>query len=285
MNRRHVEIALCVILFVTLILLLLPATQSGRISDSDSWTRNNLKQAALAVHNFHDTYRRLPDAFNVGGSYTKDPKSVWFHLLPYVEADSLYKSGTTAAVVPCYCAPSDPYNMDPAGKVNFAANLRIFAHQTLGKERANAVGVPVIVPPSGTLCSSNLTLPRIFDGTSNVLMLTTRYAECSGESTRYAAGPADFGGFFGAGSHRLPPESGRVDDAMYQVAPKNDAKARDGCNPKPAVYGHSFSKRGLLVALVDGTVRYVGPSLSPTTFMRALCPGDGEKLLDDWLAD
>jgi len=49
-------------------------------------------------------------------------KILWFHLMPYVEADNAYKGNVHNAVVPAFNAPSDPYNSDAAGKVNFAGH-------------------------------------------------------------------------------------------------------------------------------------------------------------------
>jgi len=51
---------------------------------------NNLKQLALAFHNYADTYRKFPTAAN----YDKDGKALlsWrVHLLPYLDQAALYK--------------------------------------------------------------------------------------------------------------------------------------------------------------------------------------------------
>ena len=100
---------------------------------------------------------------------------------------------------------------NPAGIVNFAANLRVFAYDTLTPAKANLVSTAIDVP-AGVL-SSNLTFWRILDGTSEVFMLSTRYANCAGQATWYATdavGATDFGalpsrgsgGFMGAGAAR-----------------------------------------------------------------------------------
>jgi hypothetical protein len=51
---------------------------------------NNLKQLALAMHNYHSAYNKFPPAFSVD----KDDKPLlsWrVHILPYIEQDNLYK--------------------------------------------------------------------------------------------------------------------------------------------------------------------------------------------------
>src|SRR5262245_31235633 len=166
-----IELLVVIAIIAILISLLVPAVQKVREAAARTQTNNNLKQCALAIHNYHDTYRKLPDAAWQGGLYTASntPRTLWFQLLPYVEADNVYKANTHNAVINAYQAASDPYNADPAGKVNFAANIRIFGYQTLTATQANKVATN-ITAKLATNMSSNLTLPRIVDGTSNVVM-------------------------------------------------------------------------------------------------------------------
>ena len=144
-------------------------------------------------------YNRLPRAAGTGGIYTNDSRTMWFHLLPYIECDNIYKNNVHNAVVSAYLAPSDPYIGVPDGKINFAGNIRLFGYETLGKDVADnavdAAGMPTGTTLADRLASTmacGLSLPRVPDGTSNVLMLTTRYAECGTvpTSTYYSGSPA-----------------------------------------------------------------------------------------------
>jgi type II secretory pathway pseudopilin PulG len=305
-----VELLVLIAIVAILVMLLLPCAQ--RMSDQNQGqmqTRNNLRQCAIAIHNYHGVFKRLPDAAGTGGMYAKDPRSMWFHLLPYVEQDIPYRDNIHNAVVSAYLAPSDPYITTPDGKLNFAANIRLFGYETLGKDAADnavdAAGAPTGVTLADRLSptmSTRLTLTEIADGTSNVLMLATRYAECGSvvASTYYSAsptgsilatgvvpgngGPANVGapvgiargGFFGAGAHNKPADF-TSPDAIFQVAPKLEK-----CRSDDAVFGHSFSAGGLSVALADASIKSIDPNMSPTTFCRALCPSDGHALGDDW---
>jgi len=298
-----IELLVVIAIIAILIALLVPAVQKVREAAARTQTNNNLKQCALAVHNYHDTYRTLPDAYQQGGIYATAKMSMWFHLLPYVESDNIYKSSVVAiqqgSVVPSYNAPSDPYNSDNSGVVNFGANIRVFAHETLTPALANSVGVAVTPPVvSATVgAKSSLTLSRIVDGTTNVIMLVTKYSDCNLKATRYfdppGAGTAvnppkpangTTGGFFGAGTHSLAAARGPGTEVklMFQITPRNDADTVAGCVNANSVYGHAFGAGGLSTALCDASVKNISPTMLPTTFNKAICPGDQAPLGADW---
>jgi hypothetical protein len=68
--------------------LLLPAVQNVRGAANRMKSSNNMKQMALAAHNYNDTYNELP-----GNSYSPDGKPLlsWrVHILPYIEQNNLY---------------------------------------------------------------------------------------------------------------------------------------------------------------------------------------------------
>jgi RNA polymerase sigma factor (sigma-70 family) len=70
--------------------MLLPAVQKVRVAAKRTQSANNLKQIALAMHNYHDTYGRFPPQ----AISTKDGKPLlsWrVAILPFIEQDNLYK--------------------------------------------------------------------------------------------------------------------------------------------------------------------------------------------------
>ncbi len=84
-----VAIPMLLICIGILVGLLLPAVQAAREAARRMQCSNNLKQIALAMHNYNDTYNTFPPA------YTTDANGRPLHswrtlLLPYMEQQALY---------------------------------------------------------------------------------------------------------------------------------------------------------------------------------------------------
>ncbi len=94
MNRRRswggftlVELLVVIAIIGILVALLLPAVQAAREAARRSQCTNNLKQLALALQNFHDTYKNFP----TGQTDDDDEDLSWgFYILPYIEQQALY---------------------------------------------------------------------------------------------------------------------------------------------------------------------------------------------------
>ena len=94
--RRHgftlVELLVVIAIIGILVALLLPAVQSAREASRRSACLNNLKQVALAIHNYHDSHLLLPP-----GAISTNETSWHVHVLPYLERQNLYDQFTFAA--------------------------------------------------------------------------------------------------------------------------------------------------------------------------------------------
>ena len=90
MNRRGfslTELLVVIIVIAVLVALLLPAVQQAREAARRTQCKNNLKQLALAVHNYHDVHSCFP----IGNTYPKY-WSVFAQILPQLEQATLYNS-------------------------------------------------------------------------------------------------------------------------------------------------------------------------------------------------
>jgi len=128
MRRRHfggftlVELLVVIAIIGILIALLLPAVQAAREAARRSQCTNNLKQIALALHNYHDTYLVFPSGGINPVAGINGPHLInWcIAILPFIEQGSLYSqykmalpntdpanSPVVQAIVPVFNCPSD----------------------------------------------------------------------------------------------------------------------------------------------------------------------------------
>ena len=95
-----VELLVVIAIIGILIALLLPAVQAAREAARRSQCNNNLKQLALAAHNFHDTYKKFPTATHQHGLHDPGNPTGWSNnrhrwsyltvLLPFIEQQALH---------------------------------------------------------------------------------------------------------------------------------------------------------------------------------------------------
>ncbi|HKB35497.1 MAG TPA: DUF1559 domain-containing protein [Gemmataceae bacterium] len=121
-----IELLVVIAIIAVLIGLLLPAVQKVREAANRAKCGNNLKQIALATHNFHDAYQKFPTGARLPifiGDRPTGGTTLWVELLPYIEQDNLYKqwdrddnrnnvaggrNATQAQVIKVLLCPSDP---------------------------------------------------------------------------------------------------------------------------------------------------------------------------------
>lgn len=93
-----IELLVVIAIIAILIALLLPAVQQAREAARRSQCRNNMKQAGLALHNYHDTHGVFPFSTmghgSVNGGSARPLRVMnargWTMLLPYFDQAALY---------------------------------------------------------------------------------------------------------------------------------------------------------------------------------------------------
>ena len=96
-----VELLVVIAIIGILVALLLPAVQAARGAARRMSCSNNMKQWALACHNYHDVYKKFPRYGFISFMYPEQAYinerwriwqgySVHTMLLPYIEQDAIY---------------------------------------------------------------------------------------------------------------------------------------------------------------------------------------------------
>src|ERR1700704_1172169 len=84
-----VELLVVIAIIGILVALLLPAVQSAREAARRTQCTNNLKNLAIGLHNYHDTYKAFPPGFDFGDWWV----ATWgwsYHTLPFIEERALH---------------------------------------------------------------------------------------------------------------------------------------------------------------------------------------------------
>ncbi|MFO0999362.1 MAG: DUF1559 domain-containing protein [Planctomycetaceae bacterium] len=147
-----IEVLVVIAIIGVLVAILLPAVQAARSAARKTQCLNNLKQIALAIHNFHDTNRKFPPArlilnsnrtknSNDGTDTGLDEPTWLIHILPHLEQTALFtkwdvfkpyglhSSEARSAVVAAYLCPerhsaSDAVTQDVEIEIKFPCGCK-----------------------------------------------------------------------------------------------------------------------------------------------------------------
>jgi beta-lactamase regulating signal transducer with metallopeptidase domain len=143
--------------------VLLPALAKARATAQYAQSTNNLKQIALAMHNYASVHGQFPPAVVLGPD-GKTPHSWRVAILPYLEQDSLYKTYNF----------SEPWDSDNNKKL-LAQMPAVYRHPNATDVRKDIASYYVLTGEGGIFNDQPATkgtgFEKIRDGTSNTLLL------------------------------------------------------------------------------------------------------------------
>lgn len=291
-----IELLVVIAIIAILIGLLLPAVQKVREAASRAQCSNNLKQLALACHNFQDVYGQLPQAtaWPPGQGNPNNPSGIggteMSQILAFIEQQNLLNAsvpinaqelgiaypaintpmnGGGNLVKPFIC-PSDP----SLGKGANTFLTRFGIRESWGKGDCSYAGnFTVFAYGSYGNWMGHAKIPATFpDGTSNTILFAEKYNSCGSSwngGNLWAWGWDPYLSPVYATTLMQGPQLWQQQPNPWQTA----------CHPLLASTGHTG---GMNVALADGSCRLLAQGMSPTTFWYATVPNDGLPMPPDW---
>lgn len=271
-----IELLVVIAIIAILIALLLPAVQQAREAARRTTCKNKLKQLALAIHNYHDTFRLFPPGTTslrnnngCGGPATNLGAPWTVLILPYIEQANVYNTFS------CEELFTSSLNV-PGSTRNHAAWLKPNAAfqcpsdiNAAGNNNCNYFGVQGGGDISLADCSvvtqqrvfftngiiwhnAALSIRDVSDGTSNTYLL--------GETKYQVTSPIRSDAFLGwaSGTHHSS-ASGRPGVFAAAMIPMNsvpgDGGSVDMYNYYTRLFG-SFHVGGAHFAMADGSVQF-----------------------------
>ena len=270
-----IELLVVIAIISILIALLLPAVQQARESARRTQCRNNLLQAALALHNYHAAHRVLPPGcVNETGPVRSVPDGGYHfgwlaQVLPYLDEMNLYR-----AIDFSQTAYQQPVSTTGGGLL-LPPSLQCPSSVSGGLAYAGVhhdVEAPIDIDNNGVLfLNSSVQLRDITDGRAHTLLLGEMGGSVliwwsgTNSSLRNVGGGIDSGA--DVGGYMAAIEAAAL---MNQELPVDEAQAL-------TVGGFASQHQGgAYFAFADGSVRFISSRIDHETLRRLANRHDGE---------
>jgi prepilin-type N-terminal cleavage/methylation domain-containing protein/prepilin-type processing-associated H-X9-DG protein len=297
-----IELLVVIAIIAILIGLLLPAVQKIREAANRLKCSNNLKQWALAMHNYNDTFGTLP----IGASNDTAPyvRQTWVRFLwPFIEQQNLTnkdvptspfynppctigntENGLCGQKIPLYYCPSDGAGADLDSSAAYYQRRR-------GNYVVNWGNTMYDTPPPGTgkapfyhnngnrATPGTVAIATITDGLSNTLMMSETLRAWSHDDNDWRGDIQNDDGVFKFMTITTP--NSTAPDVVNWAIPNNDPLMPVTTAGSEYSAARSRHTGGVNVALCDGSIRFVRQTIALSTW-QALGTMDGGEVVANY---
>ncbi len=296
-----VELLVVIAIIGVLVALLLPAVQSAREAARRSQCISQLKQVGIAMHNYENTYQRLPV-----GAYGCCWGTWQVSALPYIEQKALYdayvmdrKFGipvddarysnplnlpvTTKNIKTLTC-PSDTKPQRTANQGityhNYVVNFGNTVYDQINYQSVTFLGAPFSEVTAVQTSKPGARFAEITDGLSNTLMLAETIQGQAGDLRGFSwwRGGAVFEGYQGPNSP--------IPDSLYAGGQcKSDHPLNPPCleattSTTTMMASRSRHPGGVQTSMCDGSTRFITNNIAIGVW-RAICSSAGGDAIDN----
>ncbi len=303
-----VELLVVIAIIGILVGLLLPAVQAAREAARRMQCTNNLKQIALALHNYESAMKRFPQETY----YNQRADGSFFYgswipqILPFFEQSALanlydhnssfFEPNNRQAIetkLQLFECPASPGGTQLTKKLRMRLSSGwviqedrgAFTADYAGQRGINAATYRIYVPGGTSPANEGIftqekgaTIASIADGTSNTIIIhesagRANWLRRDRTQRTLVSNPPEFGGWF---DYWAGPCAGWMygfeDNGLTTLGPRFINASNKWANP------FSFHVGGVNIALADGSVRSLSDTMNNVTFIGLTTLNSGEVL-------
>ena len=289
-----IELLVVIAIIAILMALLVPAVQKVREASSAAKCLNNLRQLAIAMHNYEGQKHHFPSAANISaptsltGWPTAPDNNKWYGLyiaiMPFIEQGQLANelvlnqanphytnagSATSpgATVIPITVCPSDPATPSPAQATYSTMTLAVTSYGgNSGTSGSSSDGTKMLQDGMFWI-NSKVRIREIQDGTSNTLLMGERTRMKLNETSSTAQ---VVGGWAWVNQYSM--EDFTLNSSLPMEGFRSHTLDQFG-----SLHGGS---NGANFTFVDGSARFISSGIDQLTVFQPICTRRGGEVVN-----